>query len=188
MKIKTLIRADRVGSVSLGKMIDTNPGIELLIFLWDLYYQDVEQVKNYPNIPAIGVYGNHCDGRYLEDNGIRNLHLKTWEYKGVTFWGFEGYVRYKKGMFQYTQEEALELIQSLPRVDILICHCPPFWINEGKIDHAHIGFQATLEYIKKFKPKYLFHGHTYDDGSFVESFGETKIVYVEREMVMEMEM
>ncbi|MFZ3233654.1 MAG: hypothetical protein WA194_09330 [Patescibacteria group bacterium] len=36
-------------------------------------------------IPKIGVYGNHCDGRYMDKLGIENLHMKLVTMKGISF-------------------------------------------------------------------------------------------------------
>jgi len=43
---------------------------------------------------------------------ILNMHLKTFEYQGLIFGGFEGCVRYKNDPYakMYTQEEASELL------------------------------------------------------------------------------
>lgn len=41
----------------------------------------------------------------------------------------------------YTQDEANELIKQLPKVDVLICHYPPRWINDNE-GPAHFWFDA----------------------------------------------
>lgn len=37
----------------------------------------------------------------------------------------------------YTQEEAKELIKKLPKVDVLITHCPPRGINDNTDETHH---------------------------------------------------
>ena len=183
--MKLLLLADREPTKPLNEIIDSNPWIDLIILLWDLYYMDIQPLKDYPNIPKIWVYGNHCDWIYMDELWIKNMHLNTFELNWITFGWFEWCVRYKDAKFQYTQEMAEELIKSLPKVDILVCHCPPFWINDDQSDHAHIWYKATLNYINEHKPKYLFHWHTYDNWNFVDKYGETNIVYVHREKILE---
>ncbi len=183
--MKLLIIADRSTTRPIKDILSDNPEIDLIVTLWDLSYMDLNELNIFPHIPKIGVYWNHCDWMYMDNLWINNIHMKTFELWGLVFWWFEWCVKYKNWKFQYTQEEAIEMISNLPKVDILICHCPPFWINDDQSDHAHIWFKATLEYIKKYKPRYLFHWHTYDYGNFIDAFEDTKIVYVHREKIIE---
>jgi sensor histidine kinase YesM len=152
--------------------------------LGDLYYMDIEAFKDFPNIPKIWVYWNHCDWIYMPELLINNLHLKTFDFWWLTFWWFQGCMKYKNWRFQYTQEEAIEMMANFPKVDVFISHCPPFWINDDQTDHAHIGFTALKDYIDNNWPKYFFHGHTYNNGSFTDKYNETNIVYVHREKIM----
>jgi Icc-related predicted phosphoesterase len=149
-----------------------------------MYMEDLKILKDY-SIPSIWVYGNHCSWTYMAELGIHNLHLKTFEFWWLVFWWFEGCVKYKEWKFQYTQEEAQEMIKQLPRVDVLISHCPPFGINDDQDDIAHIGFKALNNYIEVYKPKYIFHWHTYDKGDFITEYNWTKIVYVHRDKIIE---
>lgn len=84
----------------------------------------------------------------------------------------------------YTQDEASILLETFPKVDILVSHCPPFGINDNN-DSAHEGFYALKKYIDTYSPKYFFHGHTYDDGKFVERYKDTQIIYVDRYQLIE---
>jgi Icc-related predicted phosphoesterase len=43
-------------------------------------------------------------------------------------------------------------------LDVLLTHAPPKGIHD-KQDRCHQGFKAFLWFIKKFRPKYLVHGH-----------------------------
>ena len=79
--MKTLVLADRPPSRPIKEILAENPDIELIITLGDLYFYDIQELANITHIPKIGVYGNHCDGRYMDMLGIINLHLKTFEYK-----------------------------------------------------------------------------------------------------------
>jgi Icc-related predicted phosphoesterase len=60
----------------------------------------------------------------------------------------------------YTQKEAEELFKNFEKVDVLITHSPPFWIQDNN-DYPHIWLKTFNNYIKNKNPKYLLHWHTY---------------------------
>ncbi len=187
--MKILAIADAAPSQSLKSLVKENK-IELICTLGDLNFFDLRELLEIPEIPKIGVYGNHDSGKYFESLGIFNLHLKTFESKGFVFGGFEGCVRYKStpGAIMYTQEEAKELLKDFPRVDVMITHCPPYGINDEPEDLAHQGFIALREYLQTKRPKYLLHGHTFPKPEkMVEQFEDTKIIFVWRERIVEIE-
>ena len=78
-------------------------------------------------VPTYGVYGNHCNGSYLDTLGVTNLHLNRVEVDGTSFVGLEGCVRYKRRGrdILYTQAEYAEMVADLPAADVLVTHCPP---------------------------------------------------------------
>ena len=134
----------------------------------------------------MGVYGNHCHEDYLADLGFENLHLRTLEFGGLTFGGFQGCVRYKRGDgFMYSQGEAEQLLADFPRVDVMVCHAPPRSVHD--VDNpTHSGFTALSTYCLQHHPRYLLHGHTYptvvkktDAGkSITTRLGQTEVIYV----------
>jgi Icc-related predicted phosphoesterase len=117
------------------------------------------------------------------------MHLQTFIYKGLIFGGFEGCVRYKADPYakMYTQEQATEMLQNFPKVDITMTHCPPFGIND-ETEIAHQGFVALRKYLEQYQSKYWLHGHTYPTGSdLVTEFGSTRIIYVSADKVVEID-
>jgi uncharacterized protein len=187
--MKILAIADRPPRESIAKIIKEQP-IDVICTLGDLDFFSLADLENISNIPKIGVYGNHCSGKYFEPLGIKNMHLATWECEGILFGGFEGSVRYKSNpdAKMYTQEEATKMFENFPRVDVFISHCPPYGINDEPNDLSHQGFQALRNYLEDKKPKYLFHGHTYPiNDQLVTKFIETEIVYVYRDKVIDIE-
>jgi len=178
--MKILVIADRPPRESIKLILKNNP-VDLICTLGDLDLFCLAELEEITNIPKIGVYGNHCSGTYFERLGILNMHLKTFEYQGLIFGGFEGCVRYKNDPYakMYTQEEASELLKDFPKVDVMLSHCPPYGINDDKDDLPHQGFKALREYVEQNKPKYLLHGHTYPEAdNLVKKFAETEIIYV----------
>jgi Icc-related predicted phosphoesterase len=45
-------------------------------------------------------------------------------------------------------------------LDVLLAHAPPRGIHDG-MDPAHVGFTAFNEFIARFRPRYLLHGHSH---------------------------
>ncbi len=171
--------SDRPPKTSIKETLASHQ-IDLICTLGDLEYSQIRDLADVTTIPKLGVYGNHCSGNYFNDLGITNMHLQTFEYQGITFGGFEGSIKYKEDDYakMYTQEQAEVLLKDFPYVDVLLCHSPPFGINDEP-DPAHQGLKALKTYLEQKKPKYLFHGHTYPkEHSIVRKFLDTEIVYV----------
>jgi Icc-related predicted phosphoesterase len=127
----------------------------------------------------LGVHGNHDHEHELAELGIRDLHLARAEVGGWSFAGFEGCVRYRDGPHQYTQEEAAVLARRLPAADVLLCHCPPWGVNDERDDPAHVGFRALREWVERHQPRYLLHGHTTPDPrTRVHRLGPTNVIWV----------
>lgn len=178
--MKILALADTAPQQSLQTLFSTHPDIDLVITLGDLEQPDISFLEEVTNIPKIGVYGNHCSRTYFEPLGIMNLHMHTWSYKGLTFGGFEGCVKYKDSNYavMYTQDEASQLLKDFPKVDVFIAHCPPFGINDQQ-DPAHIGFHGLRTYLEEKQPAHFFHGHTYPtQETLVTHFLNTEIHYI----------
>ncbi len=185
--MKVLAIADRAPKESIRTILDREQNVDLICTLGDLDYFSLAELKDIHSIPKIGVYGNHCSGSYFEELGIKNMHLAIFEYKGFVFGGFEGSVRYKNDPYapMYTQEEATIMLVDFPKVDVMLCHCPPFGINDEE-EIAHQGFKALRYYIEKYKPKHLLHGHTYPtEKNIVTQYQETKIIYVFADKIVE---
>ena len=187
--MKILAIADRAPKESIRTILQKEPNIDLICTLGDLDYFSLVELKDIHDIPKIGVYGNHCSGSYFDELGIKNMHLSTFEYKGMVFGGFEGSVRYKDDKYapMYTQDEATQMLANFPRVDVVLCHCPPYGINDEPEEIAHQGFKALRTYLEVQKPKYLLHGHTYPkDEHLVTQYEDTKIIYVFSDKIIEL--
>src|SRR3712207_7210031 len=95
------------------------------------------------HLPRVGVHGNHDPPGLLQDLEIEDLHLRRTSVAGMTIAGFEGCVAYGAGgPHQYTQKQAAKLAKRLPAADVLLCHCPPFGINDDPADPAHVGYRS----------------------------------------------
>ena len=185
--MKTLVIADRNPKINIPDIVAQNK-IDLVITLGDLTREDILGLTLVNKIPKIGVYGNHDSGSYMEELGIWDMHLKIWDFEGLTFGGFQGCVRYKENpdAIMYTQEEANKLMETFPKVDVFISHCPPRGINDED-EIAHQGFNALRKYLDINKPKYWLHGHTYPtEETIIKQFGPTNIEYVYEYRIIEL--
>lgn len=176
---RALVIADRNPQIDIPAVIAQEQA-GLVITLGDLTREDILSLELVISIPKIGVYGNHDTGRYMPGLGIWDMHLKTWEYNGLRFGGFQGCVRYKPdpAAIMYTQEEAHGLMRGFPEVDVFISHCPPRGINDEDAV-AHQGFDAFRAYLDRAQPAVWLHGHTYPTvDTMVTRHGATRIEYV----------
>jgi len=113
--------------------------------------------------------------------------------------GLGGSLRYNRGKNQFTDREMRNRIRRMyPRllwnklihgryVDILVTHAPPLGINDD-VDRCHTGFTSFLLFIRKFKPKYLVHGHVHLldlNQERVVQYGQTKIINVYQSYVLD---
>ncbi|MEK7652273.1 MAG: metallophosphoesterase [Patescibacteria group bacterium] len=185
--MKILAIADRPARLSIKEIVKTN-NIDMIITLGDLDLDQIRELEDIQSIPKLGVYGNHDSGTYMEPLGIQNMHLKTFEFKGFVFGGFEGCVRYKESSApMFTQEEAMVLMKDCSYVDVFLAHCPPFGINDDQSETAHTGFIALKNYLDQKQPKYFLHGHTYPSGEkLVTEYAGTKIIYVYQDQIIEL--
>ena len=151
--------------------------IDAVVTVGDLTRYDLDGIDSL-SVPTLGVYGNHCDGRYLKDLGVKNLHLRKAVVDGVSFIGLQGCVRYKPGTSDvlYTQRQYDWLVRGLRSADVLVTHCPPQGINDHE-DPAHVGIVALRKWLDRVQPRVLIHGHTYP-AEPVTSYGSTRIEYV----------
>ena len=184
--MKALVIADRNPHINIAEVVNREAA-DLVITLGDLTREDILGLEQI-NLPKIGVYGNHDSGNYMPELGIMDLHLKTWEFQGLKFGGFQGCVRYKENpdAIMYTQDQAEGMLAGFPKVDIFLSHCPPYGINDEPQELAHQGFRALRKYLDNEQPKVWLHGHTYPtENSLVRMHGTTRIEYVYKYRIVE---
>lgn len=180
-----------------------SPKIRLLLSEMDLaigcgdlpaYY--LEYISGTLDIPVFYVYGNHSLPRNDEqrndknENGQTNLHCRMVQYKGYTFAGVEGSVRYNAGNYQYTQSlmwlNVFRLVPSLlinhlktgKYLNVFVTHAPAWGIHDQP-DFTHQGIKAFRWLIIHFHPDYHLHGHIHVYRPDIETettFGKTKVI------------
>jgi len=178
MKILTV--SDKVEDSFFKKYVlrETCQGINLILACGDLPPYYLEYLLNILNVPLYYVPGNHDDKYYHHYSmkspcvqGCINIDQKVIAFKGLLIGGLGGAFQYRKGKYLYSEVQMHRKISSIvPQllinkkryqryIDILITHAPPFGIHDDN-DLPHRGFKVFLDFMDKYKPFYLIHGHT----------------------------
>ena len=147
-----------------GKLDD----IDLIISCGDLDPRYLSFLATFAHCPVIYVHGNH-DDKYerIPPDGCICIDDSIYVHNGVRILGLGGSMRYKNGIYQYTQKEMDKKVRKLrfklrkhKGFDILVTHSPAFEVGDGK-DLCHIGFKAFIPLLEKYKPRYYLHGHVH---------------------------
>jgi Icc-related predicted phosphoesterase len=171
-------------------------GIDLIISCGDLKPQYLTFFSSMTSIPIMYIKGNH-DDIYETDppGGCECIEDKVVTFKGLRICGLGGSMRYKPGVNQYTNMQMKARItkmklkrMKLKDVDILVTHAPAQGLGDEK-DLCHQGFEAFKEFMDKYHPKYMMHGHvhkTYGAGFKREQeYNGTKIVNTYKNYILE---
>lgn len=156
--------------------------VELLVSCGDMPAAYLEFITSVLNIPLYYVRGNHDEGYVERPPGGEDLHNRVLKYKGLTFVGLEGSIRYNSGLVQYTDGEMGRLVLGFaPRLklrtmrqgfgaDVFVTHSPAYKIHDAD-DRPHTGFKSFLRFLDWYRPRYMVHGHvhTYDRRVTVET-------------------
>ena len=141
---------------------------DLIISCGDLQADYLSFLVTMGRCPVLYVHGNHdttYDNYPPEGCDCIDDHLIV--YNGIRILGLGGCLRYHPGDYQYTERQMARRIaklhwkiRRLGGVDIVVTHAPPFGIGDDE-DPAHHGFEAFVELMDLYKPKYLLHGHVH---------------------------
>jgi Icc-related predicted phosphoesterase len=162
--------------------------VDLVLSAGDLPMDYLDFIVSSLNKPLLFVFGNHhledysyytggsADYTGIEDNnapkgsGAIHMHGKIKQEEGLIIAGLGGSMRYNKADNQFTDfQMKMEIIKLIPMLvfnrifrgrylDILLTHASPKGIHD-KEDKCHWGFKSFLWFMRKFKPRYLIHGH-----------------------------
>ena len=186
-RVRVLALADKRPPLDPALMAE-QMGVDAVVCLGDLDRAWIESLAGL-RLPRIGVHGNHDPPELLREIEVDDLHGRRTSLGGLTVAGFEGCVRYGSGgPHHYTQRAAKRLARRLPGADVLIAHCPPRGINDDPDDPAHVGFDGLLDWVRKYEPRHLLHGHTHPVGGRVMSrFGSTRVHWVRGARVLQLD-
>ena len=164
-------------------------GYDLIISCGDLKASYLSFIVTMARCPVLYVHGNHDTGYSRKPpEGCDCIEDQLFIYNGLRILGLGGCRRYRPGDHQYTEKEMRKRIKKLrfklwwhKGVDIVIAHAPPFGVGDDD-DIAHCGFEAFVELINKYQPKYLLHGHIHmnygKDIQRIKQLGNTQVINV----------
>ena len=143
-------------------------GYDLIISCGDLKASYLSFLVTMANRPVLYVPGNHDTSYYHEPpEGCDCIDDQFVIYNGVRILGLGGCRRYHAGRYQYTDRQMRRRIRRLAfqlwrhkGVDIVVTHAPPRGVGDAE-DIPHRGFEALLELIDQYHPRYLLHGHVH---------------------------
>lgn len=170
---------------------------DLIISCGDLKPDYLSFLVTMARCPVLYVHGNH-DTHYdtRPPEGCDCIDDRLVEFNGLRILGLGGCRRYHPGKHQYTETEMRRRIRKLHRylrkaggVDIVVTHAPPRGVGDGE-DNAHRGFEAFLELLEQWHPRYLLHGHVHKSygTDFVRerSCGDTTVINTCQRHVLEL--
>ena len=171
-------------------------GYDLIISCGDLKASYLTFIVTMANKPVLYVHGNHDEAYDRKPpEGCDCIDDDLVVINGLRILGLGGCYRYRPGSHQYSEREMQKRIAKLrwklikhKGVDIVVTHAPPRGYGDAE-DPAHRGFEALLELIDKYHPKYLLHGHVHMsygmDQTRVREYHGTQIINVCERYVLE---
>lgn len=195
-------------SLSVGRIRSIAP--DLVVACGDLPFDYIDYVASAANTSYLYVPGNHDPD--LNPKPIPTLTPDPWDlagsdptgpvggvnldgrvatWKGLTFAGLGGSIRYRPGPNQYTElqmrmrvlrVEAKAQWRALTRrggIDVLVTHSPPR--GYGDLDDvAHRGFESFRGLVERLEPEIMIHGHVHPHGFEKpdRSLGNSRLVNV----------
>ncbi|RMG84011.1 MAG: hypothetical protein D6712_12150 [Chloroflexi bacterium] len=175
--------------------------VELVVSCGDMPSSYLEYIISILNVPLLYVRGNHDTEYERRPPGGVNLHRRIFTYKGLTFAGLEGSIKYNSKPVKYTQSSMAHMVvKYAPRllyrrfrygygVDIFVAHSPPFGIHDAE-DYAHQGFKSFNWFLNWYRPRYMVHGHvhTWDRRQTTKTMhGETCIMNINPYTILNIE-
>ena len=162
---------------------------DLIISCGDLKAKYLSFLVTMARCPVLYVHGNHDESYDRKPpEGCDCIEDQLIEYNGLRILGLGGCRRYRPGDHQYTEKEMRKRIRKLrfklwwhKGVDIVVAHAAPFGVGDDD-DICHRGFEAFVELIEKYQPKYFFHGHIHmnygHDLQRIKQLGNTQVINV----------
>lgn len=147
-----------------------------------LYYHTAKTYKTGPHPTTIHDFekndydlshsngATYCGFKTIKEKALPLKNPKNGKSTPLLIAGASGTLKYNKGIAQYTERQMFfHLLKMVPSLvmnklkygrycDIFLTHASPRHVHD-KEDQCHKGFNCFNWFIKKFKPKYLVHGH-----------------------------
>lgn len=181
-------------------LVDESAGVDVAVCAGDLAsmrenLQPVIDVLAGMEAPCVLVAGNGesvdelsaaCDSAGWEESHV--LHGSGVEIQGVPFWGVGGGIPvtpFGSWSWDFSEEEARELLRDCPEGGVLVSHSPPY----GHVDESrgeHLGSRAVMEAVQRTEPRLVVCGHIHSCWRQESTVGPSRVVNAGPEgMVME---
>lgn len=176
--------------------------IDVVVSCGDMSAAYLDFISTILGKPLMYVRGNHDEMYDQTPPGGINLHENVTTFKGITFVGLEGCIRYNKSKIQYTQFEMhRKVVKLAPQlryrrwrkghgVDVFVAHSPARGIHDIEDDYPHRGFDAFIKFMDWYRPRYMIHGHvhTWDRRKVTETqYKDTMVLNINPYRVLEIE-
>lgn len=218
--LKVLCISDKVDPLIYNSAIKERFGdIDLVLSSGDLAFSYYDFIVSSLNKPFFFVFGNHqlkelgyykkpssLEDRYslpLEKLNVGGIYIdgKVKKAGSLLVAGLGGCLWYNGEENQFREwQMALKITRLIPSLlwnklfrgrylDIMVTHTAPFGVGDKK-DLCHRGFRVFLWFMRRFKPRYLIHGHIhlYDLNAVREhTYDATTVINAYRHYVLSLE-
>jgi len=164
------VRVLSVSDVVVPELVGGNSpiesgGIELILGCGDLPPEYLVRLRAKYDVPLYYILGNHDIRHEQIVQGCTNITGRIVDSGGCWFLGFSGSRWYNGNPNQYREREMRAQIRKLwfplwrlKRLDVLVTHAPPRYVHDAE-DRCHRGFSCYRDFIRRYKPGVLIHGH-----------------------------
>lgn len=115
----------------------------------------------------------------LEKTNARVLHGEGVSFQSVSFWGLGGGVPvtpFGAWSYDFSEEQARELLRDCPHNAILISHSPPQGVLDVSSRSQNLGSIAVREVIKQKTPRLVVCGHIHACAGQQRKIGQTIVI------------
>ena len=135
-------------------------------------------------MPAVLVPGNSESAEELaaacqDWSQTHVLHGSGCTIDGVSFFGIGGGIPvtpFGAWSYDFTEEEATELLKDCPKKCVLVSHSPPQGMLDMSSDGQHLGSTAVRATIKRCKPMLVVCGHIHNCGGQQGNMEDSPVV------------
>ena len=158
---------------------DRTEGIDMILSCGDLHPDYLQFLVTMTSCPLYYVRGNH-DHHYDHNPPLGCIPIDDdiIVEGGLRIAGLGGCMKYNPGADMYTEKEMKSRVKKMNRkafwkkgVDILVTHAPAAGYGDMD-DLPHRGFECFNDFMDKWKPSFLLHGHVHKEygGKFVREY------------------
>jgi len=134
--------------------------------------------------PTVLVPGNSESAEELKNacrlwESAHVLHGSRTTIGGIDFFGIGGGIPitpFGPWSYDFTEDEALELLHDCPPHGILVSHSPPRGVLDRSSDGRHLGSRAVRQTVDSKKPVLVVCGHIHASSGMRDQLGDTVVV------------